>query len=735
MSKITLTDLANLENENTAVNAINTNSDIITLAFDNTLSRDGTAPNQMQADLDMNSNHILNLPTPTSQYEPIRLIDAGTLGTGGTITVNPLPAGGTTGQSLKKNSNTNYDVSWGTPTVPTTSLTGTLQAAQFPALTGPVTTSAGSLATTVGNNVITNANLSQAAANTLKGNPTNALANVAEFTIPSLTSKAAVGASDYILVSDSAAGGQLKKVLGSGINTSSSTFDPRNFGAVGNGIADDYTAISACITAAVAAGGTITLQDGTYKHSGTLNWAFNRLRVVAVGANVSFLHSGVGNAHSFSGIANYPATQGCAGATFGEGNRIWIRGNPAGGTTNGLLIDNYHFGYISVSVRDCSNAMIKAQDTGIVGASAVETTFDVRISQNVDGSPFSVVPSFGTYWEWLAACKFDQLTVEACGVGSRAVQFHNCVGNAIYCGTVESNNAGGVYMNPGCHRNIIEGVHAEVNGAQEDWYIEGHHNTFIGCIGAATASGSKVLGKGNVFINGQFQSMVLTAASTENTFHSTELLTAFTDSGTENSLINPDNTGISGAFDGATLAFRNKTLNTASGNTLQINSNTVSSVTGSGSVVVLQTSPTLISAALGTPVSGSLGSCTGYTVANLSDNAWTTYTPTVTSQSGTPTTVSATGRYKIQGKTITVQIQVTVTAVGTASGYIQATLPTASTANSFNGCSQEQAITGHSGTCWISSAATGSCRMSKYDVSSYWVAGYVVNGQVTYEIP
>jgi hypothetical protein len=43
--------------------------------------------------------------------------------------------------------------------IATTALTGTLQAAQFPALTGDVTTSAGSLATTIANNAVTTAKI------------------------------------------------------------------------------------------------------------------------------------------------------------------------------------------------------------------------------------------------------------------------------------------------------------------------------------------------------------------------------------------------------------------------------------------------------------------------------------------------------------------------------------------------------------------------------------------------
>lgn len=60
MTKITLTDLASLQNETTAISAINSNNAVLETASDNTLSRDGTAPNQMLSNLDMNGYQILN---------------------------------------------------------------------------------------------------------------------------------------------------------------------------------------------------------------------------------------------------------------------------------------------------------------------------------------------------------------------------------------------------------------------------------------------------------------------------------------------------------------------------------------------------------------------------------------------------------------------------------------------------------------------------------------------------
>lgn len=72
MSKLTLNNVGNLIDATTAATTINDNSAAIVAAMENTLSRDGTSPNQMESDLDMNSNKILNLPKATSDTEPLR---------------------------------------------------------------------------------------------------------------------------------------------------------------------------------------------------------------------------------------------------------------------------------------------------------------------------------------------------------------------------------------------------------------------------------------------------------------------------------------------------------------------------------------------------------------------------------------------------------------------------------------------------------------------------------------
>lgn len=76
MAKTTLNDLSGLTNPNTVVSTINANNDRIEAAFDNTLSRNGSSPNQMESNLDMNSYRIVNLPEPIHPTEPIRKADA-----------------------------------------------------------------------------------------------------------------------------------------------------------------------------------------------------------------------------------------------------------------------------------------------------------------------------------------------------------------------------------------------------------------------------------------------------------------------------------------------------------------------------------------------------------------------------------------------------------------------------------------------------------------------------------
>jgi len=76
------------------------------------------------------------------------------------------------------------------------------------------------------------------------------------------------------------------------------------------------------------------------------------------------------------------------------------------------------------------------------------------------------------------------------------------------------------------------------------------------------------------------------------------------------------------------------------------------------------------------------------------DNAaWTSWTPTITANSGSFTTVSSTGQYKRVGKICFVRQTITITTNGTAAGTVNSTIPFTGT-NIFIGVFREDQSTG-----------------------------------------
>lgn len=74
MAKIDpLDDVGSLANTTSARAVINSNSQKIEDAFANTLSRDGSAPNQMEADFDLNNHYLLNVADPVNEADGVNL--------------------------------------------------------------------------------------------------------------------------------------------------------------------------------------------------------------------------------------------------------------------------------------------------------------------------------------------------------------------------------------------------------------------------------------------------------------------------------------------------------------------------------------------------------------------------------------------------------------------------------------------------------------------------------------
>jgi hypothetical protein len=83
---------------------INNELSKIKTAIDDTLSRKGDVPNEMEAPIDMNSERILNLPFPESEHEPLTLGSAQELlskVTGANIVSEDVPSPALTRQGVR----------------------------------------------------------------------------------------------------------------------------------------------------------------------------------------------------------------------------------------------------------------------------------------------------------------------------------------------------------------------------------------------------------------------------------------------------------------------------------------------------------------------------------------------------------------------------------------------------------------------------------------------------------
>lgn len=69
MAKLVLNDVGHIPS---AAPVINSNNDLIEAAMENTLSRDGTAPNIMNTSFDMNNHRVYNLPAPLGPTDALR---------------------------------------------------------------------------------------------------------------------------------------------------------------------------------------------------------------------------------------------------------------------------------------------------------------------------------------------------------------------------------------------------------------------------------------------------------------------------------------------------------------------------------------------------------------------------------------------------------------------------------------------------------------------------------------
>jgi hypothetical protein len=265
---------------------------------------------------------------------------------------------------------------------------GTLPAAQMPALTGDVTTIAGAVATTIATNAVTNAKAARMAANTIKGNNTGGTANAADLTGAQV---------EQFLLFTQAGTGAVQRLLDTKVKESVSVLD---FGAVADGVisggvvsgTDNTAAFQAAINAVSTNGGVIIVPPGKYAIgplAGASNVVFNGLgHLPGFGAGAMLLNNqtGAGTGPMFS----FPAQS--AGWGFFE-----------------ILIDG-------------NNILQPAIKT--VDAAGVFGSFDFHINRVTFQNCHPAIYGIGCFDAWVINCVFRNNGNMASGVGAQTATIY-----------------------------------------------------------------------------------------------------------------------------------------------------------------------------------------------------------------------------------------------------------------------------------------------------------------------
>lgn len=254
------------------------------------------------------------------------------------------------------------------------------------------------------------------------------------------------------------------------------TVSVKDFGAVGDGVADDYAAISAALSAAIAGGKSLVFPSGIYRHSGVINFASQGLRVIGLGL-VRLKYSG-SHAYGVAVASDY--------FTFDVViQNLMIESN---NNTSGFYIKNSAH-CVFKDIRIINSVEYGAYLEG----SVLDTWENLSVSINKPPYPGQTVtmPKYGLYLNNSAisaqatANTFINPIIE--GVTEVGIYLEDAANNTFIGGTSEGNsgtggtwNGAGIVIGANSTGNIFKNTFCEANKGG-DLICNGKRNQFENC--------------------------------------------------------------------------------------------------------------------------------------------------------------------------------------------------------------------------------------------------------------
>lgn len=291
-------NISNVASGYQSTTTINNNFENIRNAFDNTLSRDGSTPNSMLADLDMNGRAILNVGVNSNNPNSILTVgtaDARYVNTAGDTMTGNLTVPGVYLSSLYFN---------GTPVIPNTlSYNGVVKETQI-ATSGQTVFDLTTISyTPVINNLSVYVDgIYQKPSNYTENSPTQVtfsvglhVGAVVDFVVLTINSLSGTADATNLTYTSPGAGATTRTIA----SRLSDSISVKDFGAVGDGVADDTAAIQAAIDRNVTGFNSVYFPAGVYKVTSQITISGDRVMLHGDGSASRILFVPTANAICF----------------------------------------------------------------------------------------------------------------------------------------------------------------------------------------------------------------------------------------------------------------------------------------------------------------------------------------------------------------------------------------------------------------------------------------------------